>query len=411
MSRDRSLITRWPLVALLLLSLLMLPLLDGCRSSGQATPTSTKTPKTTATDEAVTAMPRLPAATPTPAVTPTPRPSATPTPVPPTATPTPVPPTPHLTGVRAPTLAENLCPLTGLPVDDPAKLARRPLAVKISNSLPTRPQSGLAKADIVFEHLAEGGITRFTALYLCQDAELIGSMRSARFIDLEIPAMYKSMLVFSGVSPGLVPKFKDADFRERQLSPDPLWNDPGTYRVPQEDRRYEHTLFTDTKLLWQVTAERGLNQRQQLDGLAFGAEPPDGGKDASKVDIPYRLSPVRYEYDAALGGWRRWIADQPHVEASNGTQHAPANVVIVGAHHVETDIIEDSLGSLSIQIQLWGDGPAMALRDGKAYEIRWVRSDSHDMLHFVYHDGTPFPLRPGQTWIQLVPLDMETPVQ
>ncbi|MBC8450351.1 MAG: DUF3048 domain-containing protein [Chloroflexi bacterium] len=290
-------------------------------------------------------------------------------------------------------------------------MERRPLAVKVSNSPQTRPQSGLAQADIIFEHLAEGEITRFTAIYLCQDAELVGSMRSARFIDLEIPAMYSSMLVFSGVSPGLVPKFQDADFRERQLSPDPLWNDPGTYRVPQEGRAYEHTLFTDTELLWQIAAQRGLNQRQKLDGMVFDIEPPDGGKVVSKVNIPYRLSPVGYEYDSAQGGWRRWIADKPHVEALSGKQHTPANVIIVGAHHVETDIIEDELGSHSIQIQLWGDGPAMALRDGRAYEIRWLRDGRHDMLRFVYHDGTPFPLKPGQTWIQLVPLDMETSMQ
>jgi len=149
MSRDRSLITRWPLVALLLLSLLMLPLLDGCRSSGQATPTATKTPKTTATAEAATATPRPPTATPTPAVTPTPRPSATPTPVPPTATPTP---TPDLYA-----RPEDVNPLTGLVVDDPAKLQRRPLFVLINNDPPARTvHYGFGEAELVYEFIMEG---------------------------------------------------------------------------------------------------------------------------------------------------------------------------------------------------------------------------------------------------------------
>jgi hypothetical protein len=298
-----------------------------------------------------------------------------------------------------------------LPVDDLAKLERRPLAVKVSNSPQTRPQSGLAQADMVFEHLAEGGITRFTALYLCQDAEQIGSMRSARFIDLELPVMYKAILAFSGVSPGLVPKFKESGFRDRQLSPDPLWGEPGTYRVEIEGRAYEHTLFTDTGLLWLIATERGLNQRQDLSGMAFSEEPPTGGEEASTAHIPYLISPVRYEYDASREGWLRWIADQPHTEASTGIQHAPANVVIVGAHHVETEIVEDSLGSRSIQIQLWGDGPALVLRQGRAYETRWIRSEPEDMLHLSHHDGSPFPLKPGQTWVQLTPLDMETVVE
>ena len=85
-------------------------------------------------------------------------------------------------------------------MDDPALLERMPAAVKISNSPIARPQSGLSKADVVIEHLAEGDITRFTAIFHSQDAERIGSVRSARLIDLEIPVLFDAFLVYSGAN-------------------------------------------------------------------------------------------------------------------------------------------------------------------------------------------------------------------
>ena len=98
------------------------------------------------------------------------------------------------------TLPDTVSPFTGLEVDDPARLNRMPAAVKISNSPIARPQSGLSKADVVIEHLAEGNITRFTAIFHSEDAERIGSVRSARLIDLEIPALFDAFLVYSGAS-------------------------------------------------------------------------------------------------------------------------------------------------------------------------------------------------------------------
>ncbi|MEI2689413.1 MAG: DUF3048 domain-containing protein [Anaerolineae bacterium] len=114
-------------------------------------------------------------------------PTATAAAAPPTAVPTP---TPEPTAIPAPTvnmaalvgdetLPAGVSPFTGLPVDDPTLLERMPAAVKISNSPIARPQSGLSKADVVIEHLAEGDITRFTAIFHSQDAQRIGSVRSA----------------------------------------------------------------------------------------------------------------------------------------------------------------------------------------------------------------------------------------
>ncbi|RMF36206.1 MAG: DUF3048 domain-containing protein, partial [Chloroflexi bacterium] len=84
-----------------------------------------------------------------------------------------------------------------------------------------RPQAGLSFADLVFEHYAEGGVTRFTAVFLGHDAEKVGSIRSGRLIDLEIPAMYKAMFAYSGSSGGVKERIRNADFfPDRVISPD-----------------------------------------------------------------------------------------------------------------------------------------------------------------------------------------------
>jgi len=313
-----------------------------------------------------------------------------------------------------PTLSPDVCPLSGEKVSDPNFLERRPLAVKISNfPNAVRPQAGLNRADIVFEHLTEANLTRFTAIFLCQEAEKIGCIRSARLIDLEIPAMYKTILVFSGVSPGLVPRFQECDFNDRLLSPDPLFRDPDSddiiYRVPAEGKAYENTLFTDTETLSQAAEKRGWNSRQDLSGLVFADEPPDGGSPATHLSIVYhaKYATAEYQYDPDRQAYLRSVVGEPHLDEVTGEQITVRNVVVLYVNHVETDIVEDELGVHSIEIQLWGEGRAVILRDGQAYEVKWTRHQRPDMLRYVDGEGRRFPLKPGNTWVQVVPLDYE----
>ena len=148
---------------------------------------TTITPKQMATTSAPTAVASTALATPPEPITP---------PISTTVTPTID--VAQLVGEQ--TLPDTVSPFTGLEVDDPARLNRMPAAVKISNSPIARPQSGLSKADVVIEHLAEGSITRFTAIFHSEDAGRIGSVRSARLIDLEIPVLFDAFLVYSGAS-------------------------------------------------------------------------------------------------------------------------------------------------------------------------------------------------------------------
>lgn len=299
-------------------------------------------------------------------------------------------------------------PLTGLRVPDPSVLNRRPLAIKISNYPPVvRPQSGVDLADLVFEHYAEGGVTRFTAIYLSQDAEPVGSVRSARLIDLEIPAMFQAILAYSGASAGVNARIRASDFIERALSPDFGVGAPIFWRIPREGVAVEHTLFTSTRRLWEEATRRGINTRQDLRGMVFSEQPPPGGQSVSTLLIPYRVEPVSWRYDPDSGRWFRWTAGQPHMDALTGRQLSAANVVVVYAHHQTTDILEDRLGNYSIEIQIWGSGPVRIFRDGRMFEGQWQRFRREDMLRFVDARGQPIPLKPGNTWFQMVPLDMK----
>jgi hypothetical protein len=313
-----------------------------------------------------------------------------------------------------PTLSPDLCPLTGLQVSDLDLLERRPLAIKVQNASISRPQYGLPQADIVYEHLSEAGITRFTAIYLCQEVDKIGSTRSARFIDLEIPVMYKSLLAFSGTSAGLYPLFLNASFYDRQFCYGWGLHPEGFYRdqeLRQKGIPIEHTLFADPNKIWETATELGINDRQDLQGLDFAVEPPEGGQPATEIHIPYpsRDMIVDYRYDPASGSYLRWQGGEPHVDAASGEQLTVTNVVVVYATHVDSDIFEDEprRNHPSVQIQLWGNGEVVVFRDGQAFEGLWARPkpERGDMLVFRDPAGQiPIPLKPGNTWIQLVPL-------
>ncbi len=315
-------------------------------------------------------------------------------------------------------------PLTGETVSDPSLLDRRPLAIKISNyPACVRPQSGLSLADLVFEHYAEGGTTRFTAIFYSHNAPKVGSIRSARLIDLELPAMYRALFAFSGASDGVLKKLEAADFKDWIISPEFEPGHDAFYRVPKESLRgdcqlQEHTLFTSTDLLWADATTKGINVRQSLPGMAFNAAPPAGGEPATTISLAYTAAYVRWKYNAEVGRYFRYADGFTHTDASTGAPITAANVVVVFAHHQTTDIIEDFVGydprtkkggNYSLEIQLWGVGPAIVYRDGLAYQVTWIRQERFSVLGLVdAATGQLLPLKPGNTWFELV--NLESPV-
>ena len=360
-----------------------------------------------------------PVATPTATRTPVPVPAVANTPAPPTATATP---RATATPTETPTpdeivvtrLPPDVNPFTGLQVADEAQLDRIPVAIKVSNSPEVRPQSGLGSADLVFEHFAEGGITRYTLVFYANEPEMVGSVRSGRLIDLEIPAMYQAIFGYSGSSAGVKERIRNSDlFPDQIAAPDFGVGEPYFYRVPQAGKAFEHTLFSDPAVLRQLADERGINERPDFPmQMAFSDALPAGGEPVDAFEVNYLVGTctAEWEYLADNGVWGRSIAGTVHTDALTGLQITASNVIIVLANHVYTDILEDTWGGghMSIEAQVWGQGTALIFRDGQMYGGLWRREARNDMLTFYHGDGSPLPLRPGNSWIQIVPLDTQS---
>lgn len=303
-------------------------------------------------------------------------------------------------------------PLTGQVVADPANLNRRPLVVKISNAPPlVRPQAGIGAADLVFEHYAEGGLTRFSAVFYGDAPDRVGSIRSARLIDYELMPMYKGLLAFSGASIGVEDLLNTSDFADR-LYKGVLYGLPYYWR--DEEIEVPHNMFMNPNALWELAAEEGLNQRPDLKGMAFlDAAPPGDVSEVTDIDIRYRATRVLWKYDPALGRYKRFADGEPHFDANTNTQVTASNVVIIYADHRFTDIVESEFQgnkSYSIEIKLWFEGEATLFRDGKRYDGRWVRPTREDLISLRTNDGQLLYLKPGKTWFQVVrPTDQQNP--
>ncbi len=302
---------------------------------------------------------------------------------------------------------EGVNPLTGLAVSDPTTIARRPVAVKISNYPPdpVRPQSGLSQADIVFEHEAEGGTTRMTAIFLSTFPDKVGSMRSARLIDTQLPAMYRAIFIFSGASDGVRQRLYSMPFGEqgRAMLADTL-NEPVVFR--DADIPAPHNFFANTQEVSALADLWGIrNDTPGLHGTAFSASIPAGGTPARVIDLSYGNEEVRWFYEGRLARYARYSDGEPHMDRVNGQQLTAQNVVVLYVDHVEdTSIREDEFGGghYSIEIQLWGQGPCELFRDGQRFSCLWARADDFSMLTLTTPDGTLLPLKPGVTWYQIM---------
>ncbi len=393
--------------------LLLISLLSFTACGSQTAPTATQPAATEVVQEVVT--------TATTAVLPA---TSTPLPAPPTlavpATSTPLPtttalPTPEgVTLLTAADFGTDRNPLTGELMSDPSLLQRRPIAIKVSNGPPiyVRPQSGLSQADIVYEHTSEWNVTRFTVILYGQTPPKVGPIRSARLIDIELPAMYDAALAYSGSSTGVARLLFNSDFAQRILRS----NEPGYFRSGETDKPYEHTLYGDPAQFWQDLTDKDINTPPAFTSyMAFASETPANGTPASTVTVDYDYTVSEWRYDATIGRYRRWADGVEHVDANTGEQLTAENIVIISPFHVlDPNICEEAHDGkcvhLSVQIQLWGTGTGLVLRDGQQFPVTWHRENRSDMLTFTDANGNPFPLQIGNTWVQLVPSWLENPV-
>ena len=336
------------------------------------------------------------------------------------ATATPVPTAtanPAISLLTAEDFGDKYNPLTGEEVEDTAVLQRRPIAFKVPNAPPrsVRPQSGLNQADIIYEHITEALVTRFTVIVYGQDPETVGPLRSARLIDAELPAMYDAALAFSGAGIGVSRKLFSSDFSRRILRT----TAEGYYRTGDTTKSLEHTLYARPDGLREALAEIDENTPPNFTGqrMTFTSIPPAGGTPASTFDINYREETVTWEYDPETNFYYRLADGEPHLDGNTNEQVRTRNVVVVFANHQNDVSICEQVNAagecllLSVEIQLWGQGRALVFRDGQQFEGIWKREGRYDMLTFYDQNDNPLPLQIGNSWMQVMSIYYNNPVE
>ena len=310
-------------------------------------------------------------------------------------------------GGQGETAQNAINPLTGEVVDDASLLLRRPMLIKVSNfPRNNRPQWGLSHADIVFEHYAEGGLTRFSALFYGQDAAIVGPIRSARFIDIELVNMYGAVFAYGSADLRVRERIAESAFIDWTVTEYPARCPPMCRFDPVN---YNHLITSTIDLQTYILSQGVDNTHPDLSGLVFSAEAPGSGEPGEVLEIRYSDGNFhRWEYADELGVYLRSQetgADDeevaPLTDALDGEKIGTENVIVVIVPHT---FLSGTSGL--VEIHLDGVGRALAFRDGNVSEVVWQR-DSGGGLRFTAHAGEPYALKPGSTWIEFVSTSSE----
>lgn len=295
---------------------------------------------------------------------------------------------------------EDVNPLTGLRVEDPELLERRPVFVKVANYPASgRPHAGLSFADMVFEYYIGYGGNRFSALFYGQNTEKIGPVRSGRLVDPKITHLYEGVLGFHGAYVTILDQIVEV-LGDRALN--------GTVgicpAICDDGRNIVTSVFADSAALTDLAGERGVeNQKYVLEGMAFDPAPPEGGEEGEQATILFSsLNRGEWRYDPQSGYYLRWIEDAesqdlemiPLVDSLTDKQLAFSNVVVLFAEHTEFAPSMHDMALWNVICQR-----AMVFRDGKVYDGAWTTPVTDQPIQILDAKGEILPLKPGNTWV------------
>ncbi|MET3683209.1 major membrane immunogen (membrane-anchored lipoprotein) [Alkalibacillus flavidus] len=284
-------------------------------------------------------------------------------------------------------------PLTGEEADE--QLDRRAFAVMINNHPKARPQTGLTEADIVYEFLAEGYITRLVALYHSEIPERVGPVRSARSYYIDTANAHDAIYVYHGAA-----QFIENDIQAGWIDNlnGAFHDNDGVLFERSSDRRAPHNSYVFLDNAHNVAQDKGIDVEQSHDELNFRSvnnDEPIEGETAESAKIVYSSNrEVSYKYSAEHDGYLRYNDGEQTMEKGSGDPVVLQNVLIYETGH---QVIDD-VGRREIDIQSGGQG--YALQGGKLKEIQW-EAVNDVMTPMV--DGEPLSLIPGQTWVNVVP--------
>ena len=278
--------------------------------------------------------------------------------------------------------------LTGLQVD--FAVNKRPVtSIQIENSPDARPQSALNQAGVVFEAIAEGGITRFNASFLDNQPDYIGPIRSVRPYYAQLAAPFDPIFVHAGGSGDGLAKLAQLGLKDFDHGA----NGGAFQRV--SDRYAPHNLYSSTSAIDTASAARGYTSSDAKSFLRK-AEKPSAAPTARIVDmsISSPLYNTHYDYDATTNSYKRSMAGAPHLDHRSGTQISPKAVVALVMNFSQNGIYS-VYGILS-------SGTAFIFQDGDVTQVTWTKASDKEQITFTDATGKPVGLNPGQTWLTLI---------
>ena len=291
----------------------------------------------------------------------------------------------------------HLCPLTGTPAPGGKVPARPALGIKIGNDPASRPQTGLEHADIVYEEMAEGGITRYLAVFQCHQAPVLGPVRSVRWTDWHVLASYgHPILAFSGG----ISYWDNLVARLGWLYDANGSFPPGEYAYYRTSNRVAPwNLYTSTARIWALDRAKTPPPPQ----FRYSDSLQAGFTKASAVTVVGFAEGVNvvWRWSTAVGAWQRYYANTPDTD-STGVQLQAKNVVIemVQTHSGPYAESGSTFGTDSITK---GSGVAYVFRDGHFEKGSWRRPNYHDPMGLYFANGKRVDLTPGNTWVEMVP--------
>ncbi len=294
--------------------------------------------------------------------------------------------------VPKPKPAISYSPLTGEVVPDEAATHQAVTAIMIENSPDARPQSGLQDAGIVYEAVAEGGITRFLTLHQQDKPQLIGPVRSLRMYYVDWLAPYNASVAHIGGSAAALAEIRNGKYRDI----DQFFNAPYYWRAT--DRYAPHNVYTSFAKLDELNAKKGFTQ-SQFTGFSRIDGKPSKTPNATNItmNISGPLYNLNYTYDVANNRYNRNLAGKPHLDREKG-QITPSVVIAMKVDMVK--VMEDGYRE---NIGTTGSGGAVVFQNGTATDVTWHKADRTAPITFTDASGKDVPLVRGHTWIAAVP--------
>lgn len=285
-------------------------------------------------------------------------------------------------------------PLTGLEVSE-ADSKRPVTAAMIENTPEARPQSGLADAGVVFESVAEGGITRLLALYQEGRPSSIGPIRSVRPHFASWVAAFDAGLAHVGGSDIALNKLRSGEIKDL----DQFFNAAAYTRV--SDRRAPHNVYSSNEKLQALNQKKGYNSSKFSSWKRRTKDTPSKSPDAQSINVPISTGQftVSYTWNAANNTYTRTLGGTSHVDREGG-QLTPKVVIILQVPH---DVIRDSNNYSYPDVN--GSGKAWLFQNGVVSELTWSKAGDKEQIKFTDTKGKTPELNPGQTWISAIKPD------